>query len=369
MHVSCRKFIVKNLILVITIVGASPLALGQATFSSLAISNSFATDLTPDGKYAAVYAGSSYYRWEIGVSATNIGGSHSAGNAYISDDGSRIGGEALDTASKRSAAYYDFGNPGWVLTPQPNGYSTTGLGSNLSGMWGMDSTGTKLGVAAYDTGLKLKPTTYDTVTQTHVTNATLGTSNARPNDLSADGTTLVGWDSNPNTRQAAVWKNGQEVFVDASASEIQATNSDGSLYFGFRGNSATVWDASFNVTTMSLLSGFDRGAVASGTDDGSLLVGYMQNGTNTGTRRGVIWINGTPQLISTYATSAGANLQGFTPITGLRITPNGNTIVGWGTNATGQINSFALNVVPEPASMVVLAVAMTGLVARRRIKK
>jgi len=187
--------------------------------------------------------------------------------------------------------------------------------------------------------------------------------------MSADGSTMAGWDSNPSTRQAAVWKNGVEVFVETSLSEIQGVNSNGSQYFGYKGNSPVVWNSSFNATVMPLLAGFDRGGVAFGTDDGVAQVGYMQNGTNTGTRRGVIWINGLPQLLSTYAESMGATLNGFIPLTGMRITNNGHTIVGFGQTSTNQVDSFAIQIVPEPASVTSLVGAGFAFVLLRRKKK
>lgn len=343
--------------------------MGQATFYRLGIQNSQVTDCTPDGKYAAAFVGANYVRWEIGVGSQTIAGSHSGGSAYISDNGQRIGGEALDGSAKRHAGYYDMSTASWNLAPQPAGYTTVGLGSTLSTMYGMDGTGTKLAVASYDAGLKYKPIKYDTNTWGYSTNPTLSTSHARPNDMSADGSTMAGWDSNPSTRQAAVWKNGVEVFVETGLSEIQGVNSNGSEYYGYKGNSPVVWNSTFSATVMPLLAGFDRGGVAFGTDDGVAQVGYMQNGTNTGTRRGVIWINGLPQLLSTYAESMGATLNGFIPLAGMRITNNGHTIVGFGQTSTNQIDSFAIQIVPEPASISSMVGAGFAFVLLRRKKK
>ncbi len=356
----------KRTIFLLGICSLHGLGFAQATFYQMGFQNAQVTDVTPDGRYAAGFAGSANFRWEIGVGFTNIGGSHSAGSTFISDDGSRIGGEALDGASKRHAGYYDFSSSTWNLAAQPAGFSAVGVGNTLSGMFGMDGSGTKLAMGAYDAGLKLKPVRYDTGTSNFDNFPTLSTSNARPNDLSADGSTLVGWDSNPSTRQAAVWRNGQEVFVESVASEIQGVNSNGTQFFGFKGNIPVVWNSSFVATNMQILSGFDRGGVAFGTDDGTMQVGYLQLGTSTATRRGVIWINGQAQLLSAYATSMGANLNGFIPLSGMRITNDGSTIVGFGQTSTNQVDSFAIKVVPEPGSLIALAAGLGTVVAKRK---
>ena len=217
----------------ILFVGLGLCAFGSAfadwTFHRIDLDNAYATDLTPDGKYAAVQAGTNVYRWSEALGLEGIGGSISGGQAYISADGQRIAAESLDGAGKRHASYYDFGAGTWTVMPQPAGFSTTGSGSNLSTMWGMDDSGNYLATAVYNTGLKYRPVVYDIANGTYSYSSTMAegttTAHARPNNLSGDGLTMVGWDSSSSTRRAAVWRSGAEIYYDGDApSEINATN-------------------------------------------------------------------------------------------------------------------------------------------------
>jgi len=338
-------------------------ASAQWTYYALTESGSFLTDVTPDGQYSAGFMGSSYFRWSVAGGVQAVGGSNSGGNAYISADGQYIAGEALDGSANRYGAQYSFASATWTLMGHPVGWGHVGV--NYSTMWGMDDSGDLLAAAVYDAGSRYKPVSYQVSTGTFGMNASQGaTFHARPNDMSGDGSTIVGWDQ-VSGRNASAWRGGVQVYFDSGvAGEIAGTNSNGTLHFGFRSNLPVWWDNNFAPTTLALPSGFNRGAVASGTDDGSLMVGYAQIGTSTTSRRPVVWVNSVPQLLSDWAASNGMTFGSTLVGTLTDISPDGRTLLGW--RLDGSQKGFVMqNAVPEPTTWLALGAGVAFLLRRR----
>ena len=351
-----------QLLVLFLVVAVASSASADWTYYPLAESSSLITDVTPSGSYAAGFQGSNYFRWSVGGGFELVtGGSHSAGNAYISADGQYIAGEALNGSSQRFGARYSFASTSWTLAPQPPGYGN--LGANFSSMWGMDDSGDVVALAAYDAGARYKPVSYAYSTNTHGLNTTQGaTYHARPNDMSGDGLTMVGWDQ-VSGRNAAAWRGGVEVYFDAGVpGEIYGTTTDGSLHFGFRNNLHVWWDGDFVPTTLALPGGFDRGGIASGTDDGSMMVGYAQVGSSATSRRAVIWINDTPQLLSDWAAAHGMTFPNITASC-VDISPDGSTIAGW--RLDGSQKGFIMQI-PEPGTLATFGMGIAALMVRSR---
>jgi hypothetical protein len=354
----------KQLLVVLTS-AVSAAASAQWSYYALNDGGTLITDLTPNGQYAAGFAGSNYFRWSVGGGLEVFAGSHSAGNAYISADGRYIGGEAL-IAGNRYAGRLDTTTSTWTLMSHPAGWGHIGV--NYSGMFGMDDTGNVLAAAVYDAGNRYKPVSYDMTTMSHGFNPTQGaTFHARPNDMSGDGMTIVGWDQ-VSGRNASAWRGGVQVYFDSGVpGEIFGTTTNGTKHFGIRSNMPTVWNNSFVPTTLALPSGFTTGAAVSGTDDGSLMVGYAQVGNTISTRRAVIWVNNSPQLLSNWAAANGMTFSSTLVATAVDITPDGRTIGGWRLDGT-QKGFIMQNAVPEPTTLTAVVVAGIGILSRRRRK-
>jgi len=102
-----------------------------------------------------------------------------------------------------------------------------------------------------------------------------------------------------------------------------------------------------------------EGSVAAAVSgDGSVVVGYASG-------RPFIWdaTNGMRDL-SQVLTSLGVDLTGWTLTSPTDISADGSTIVGSGTNPSGQQEAW-LAFIPEPSTAWLVALGIGGLAARR----
>ena len=104
-----------------------------------------------------------------------------------------------------------------------------------------------------------------------------------------------------------------------------------------------------------------HGWCAAGINDNGQIVGYEANGATTSATFGS---PGSGIALSTLASALG----GWTQTVASDI-DNGGDIVGYGTKPNGQIDAFLLTPVPEPSTIILIAVAGAALSAcawRRR---
>ena len=104
------------------------------------------------------------------------------------------------------------------------------------------------------------------------------------------------------------------------------------------------------------LSGGSFRSVAWGVSgDGSLVVGYSESGPNT---EAFIWDahHGMRKLSDVLMNDYGLNLTGWSLTQATAITPDGASIVGWGTNPSGNIEAWIVQI-PEPNPCLLVLVA------------
>jgi len=111
----------------------------------------------------------------------------------------------------------------------------------------------------------------------------LGGESSRANAISGDGTTVVGWDQDPNTGwwRGAKWVNGVEELLDPAGAcgDAHGVNHDGSIIVGGGHpdyyDHAYMWNATDGFVDLGVLSGWNY--MADGYDvsnDGRVVVGY-----------------------------------------------------------------------------------------------
>src|SRR5262249_11592173 len=117
---------------------------------------------------------------------------------------------------------------------------------------------------------------------------------SRANAISADGSTIVGWDAHTTGYwMGAVWQNGKERLLDAEGfvGEARAVNSNGTIIVGTgypnSDGDAYLWSAEAGFTDLGKLPGFNARAYAHAvSDDGTVVVGHSGFG---GDRDAFLW--------------------------------------------------------------------------------
>jgi len=191
--------------------------------------------------------------------------------------------------------------------------------------------------------------------------------------MSGDGSTIVGFSGS----QAFRWTAGSGIvglgFLSGGTdSDAYAASADGSVIVGY-GYSSTTGTEAYRWTQAG---GMQRLYDAQGVNtmmaayhvsaDGSKIVGRTQ------ANHAAIWTQsaGMREIKDILVNDYGLNLTGWNLTRGTRISADGSTIVGFGWNPSGQLESWVadLSPVPEPSGILALGGGLLGLVGviRRR---
>jgi hypothetical protein len=187
----------------------------------------------------------------------------------------------------------------------------------------------------------------------------LGLDSSRANVVSADGSTVGGWDEDsPGQRRASVWyPDGTELLVNTTAAnptgfgEVFGLSRNGQWACGSGANGVGPFLYSQGTGTIEL--GFPPGGTTSGTtafsvsDDGRVVVGNQGNFLGS---RAWIWTStGGMEWLDTYLAARGATLPGNLA-TAIEISPDGTKILGtWDTGGFPSSKSaYIAEIPPQP---------------------
>ena len=193
--------------------------------------------------------------------------------------------------------------------------------------------------------------------------------------ISADGLTIVGTQHHNTAPQAFRWTQADgmvglgDLPDGVFESHAIALSSDGSAIVG-RGSSASgkeafLWTGATGLFGLGDLPGGAFESLAWDiSGDGSLVVGTGR--TDLG-YEAFIWdrTNGIRNLREVLVSEYGLNLNGWKLLSARGISADGQTIVGEGTNPSGQSESWRVSGIPEPSASLLLLSSGIVLVGRR----
>ena len=289
-------------------------------------------------------------------------GTHS--HAYaVSADGAVVVGHVYNTAGQYRAFR-------WTAS---GGMQDLGdLGGGSSEAWGVSADGSVVVGRALNAAGRSRAFRWTASGGMQVL-GTLGSNNTEAYAVSADGSVVVGGAQNAAGHDRAFrWtaSGGMQALGTLPGgyhSEAFGVSADGSVVVGWAQNAAWQWRAfrwqNGVMQNLGTLGGNE--SLAWGVSaDGAVVVGWAQNAAWQW--RAYRWTasGGMENLNTTYASLL---TDGSVLVRAFAISPDGRYIVGWGRNAaTGRLEAFLLDTVPEPASLMALSAGLVGLLGLRR---
>lgn len=196
-------------------------------------------------------------------------------------------------------------------------------------------------------------------------------------DVSADGSVVVG-QSTIVTSPGEPWESFRisafrwtqaTGMTDLGFEEVAAISSDGSTVVGYSQSDFGEYDAFLwteSTGRVHLGEPLNDRSLSQAWDvsgDGSTIVGVSWE---TGPPITVIWdaVHGSRDLKEVLENQYGLDLTGWSLEGRAAISDDGLTIVGTGTNPNGDVEAF-IAVLPEPGTMVLMALGMSALFRRR----
>jgi uncharacterized membrane protein len=304
------------------------------------------TDITPDGSVVVGPTDTSVpgqpgpaFRWDLNSGAYEyVGGAVT--KARISDDGTKIAGNILDTDGTVKAAILENGS--WTpLPPVPgavpcgdlgvpfytsvqdisgDGRTVVGLSYGAAGCYNATTRGFKWTQAGGTVALPK----IDTLDQP-----------GRANAVNFDGSVIVGWDqASTGLRRAVQWRNGTSSFIKIgtqSVGEALDVSRDGQYVVGAI-NSATSGEAwrytpPTGVERLGLLPGQTGGVTNGISDDHEVITGYA-TGSNV-IIGAAIWTSALRWTdLNQLFSSQGINTEGALPLAATAVSADGRTIAG-----------------------------------------
>lgn len=318
------------------------------TFHELAVPSGQLTSLSENGRVAAGIAGASGWRWAKDRGVTQIDGA--LGASGMNRWAQPIAGSATDGDGNEVAALFHSNSN--LVGPQLLGALPDGSGFDnvLSSAYDVSDDGIAVGLA-YDAGSNAVAFRWSEGEGMTALTVNRPANYSRANAISADGSTIVGWNDQDNGgRSAVIWRDGVPLdLVDATGEpigEALAVNADGSVvvgtgYFTETGSEAWRWTAETGPQPIGFIGTLGTAYAFGVSDDGNVIVGASGFGFN---RDAVIWTpdTGMVTLAAYLETQDVVVPEGWTFITAGAVSGDGKVIGGWGLDAIGM-NSFVID--------------------------
>jgi len=365
--------IVGLILMVVTASALSPVVAEAASFASignLGRSPTNALDISDDGTtvvgQGASVPGNQAFRWNVAIAGLG----DFAGGAYVSRaNGTNADGSVVVGAGNNA----DFRNEAFIWT-QSSGLVGLGFLSGSTGSTANDVSADGTRVVGGTTIGRLEAFVWDATNgMVGLGDLAGGTLNSQAMDISADGLTIVGNGTSGSGSEAFIWDstNGMQGLGDLAggtfSSIASAVSADGSVVVG-RGASdagfeAMIWDATNGMVGLGDLAGGSYFSEALDVSaDGSVVVGRA---TGAAGQRAFVWdaTNGMREL-STVLTGLGIDLTGWVLTDATAISADGLTITGYGRQGT-TVRSF-IAVIPEPGTALLMGLGLAGLASARK---
>lgn len=330
-----------------------------ASFTVIDVAAGQTTGLSHNGRIVSGIAGTAAWRWtpargaEIldGFSDTNGMSAWAQPLAGTTTDGDG------NTVAAIAYSNNNFVGP-TVIGAFPGG--GPGFDGHLSTAYDVSDTGVAVGLAydAANNPIAFRWTAAEGMTRLPVNRPA---NYSRANGISADGSTVFGWNDQDNGgRTAVIWQGGQVIdltYQGEGVGEALASNSDGSVVVGSSvmtevGSEAWRWTAATGVQPIGFI-GFMGTAFGFGvSDDGNVVVGASGFGWD---RSAVIWTPDTGmQTLADYAAAQGVEIPaGWSLMTASAVSADGKTIAGWGLSETGM-QSFVIDLHDAPSGQALV---------------
>jgi uncharacterized membrane protein len=343
---------------------ASPSLAGtKGAFYLLGVDGLYPNAASADGSVVAGYNQGSFWYWTSEAGLVQIGGvtpsGGGAGNADISDDGTRMGYTIINSATgKTEGAFYEIATG--TTTPVGN----FGFSCDLSATscWGMSGDGTTMVGLGWHNLCAARAYRFSAEGGLVDLGTLVPGSSSRANACSSDGSVIAGWqDTAQGARQAAYWKNGVEKFIFTQTGlplgEAGVVSNDGNwiLGLGASTNNNLAWRWSEQTGYVPLpatpIPGF-RGYPTGISDDASRVLMFYRTPFPPATAgEGYLVINGALNSLELLAASQGITIPaGVRMALPLGLSADGYTVVGTARTPTG-IQGFILDL-PRPVQCV-----------------
>jgi uncharacterized membrane protein len=244
---------------------------------------------------------------------------------------------------------YNIGTSAWT---SHGGLVASGWDGHVSSAWGMSPDGNTIVGLGWLTAANAHAVKWNAVSGVTDLGSTIVDRSSRANAINSDGSVIVGWQDQDNgTRSGAKWVNGVQSFITDSngdyVGEAGDVSADGNTIIGASMPNPYVWNSVTGITyiTHPNSSVFFRGGATGISADGKKVVGYFRAfATPPMSGEGFIWTAAGGRVnLNDYAVGLGINTQGVTMSLPLAMSRDGLRIAGVGTNASGQIVSFYLD--------------------------